>query len=82
MLPPSIRIVEAVARRENCPPRDLDPLYDVVDADALDYLFTTSSRTVGQVMFWYAGYSITLYANGELDVEEFSSEGESGRAAV
>lgn len=47
-------VIEAVAAREGVAPTDIDePLYEVIDPDALDNLFTD---TTGRVVFEYHGY--------------------------
>lgn len=38
---PSEAIIMALAEAENVAPTELDPLYDTIDLDALDRLFTT-----------------------------------------
>lgn len=67
-------VVAEVADREGVDPLDLPPLFDVVDRDALDVLFTDtdgrhrSARTV----FYYHGYEVTAYADGRVAVREAS----------
>ena len=71
-------IVEAVADREGVdvtelePPR-FDPLYTVVDPEALDSLFAPThggeTRGRGTVTFDYEGYAITVYSDGRIDIE-------------
>ena len=64
----SSTVVRAVAEREGIGPASLSPrLFDVVDPDALDSLFTT---TDGHITFPYCGYSVTVYADGRVTVEE------------
>jgi hypothetical protein len=69
MTRPSQRIVEAVAEEEGCDPAELIPrLHDVVDPDALDRVF--ADYEFGYVAFSYGGHEVTLYANGEVVVED------------
>lgn len=44
--PPSVAIVEAIATAEGVTPTDLAPLYETVDADAIDRLF--ADRNAGE----------------------------------
>jgi len=52
---------------------DLPPLYDTIDPDGLDKLFTTSpsdpSRTHGQVTFPYEEFLVTITADGTITVQ-------------
>lgn len=49
------------------PTQSLDPLYTVVDGDALDSLFRSDMD--GTVSFTYHGYEVTVYSEGHLVVE-------------
>lgn len=63
-------VVEEVAAREGVQPTDLDPLYGVVDPDALDSLFRNGS---GTVTFEYHGYEVIAGSDGHValrDLEE------------
>ena len=63
--------VETVSGRDVT---DLPPLHDVVDVDALDKLFrprrSGERRTNGSVTFQFAGYTVTVYADGLLVVRD------------
>ena len=52
--------------------RALDPLYSVVDPDALDAVFRTTNsgtdRTVGEVTFAYHGHEITVHSENRIRV--------------
>lgn len=49
----------------------LDPLYDTIDPDALDALFSTAARDVaGTVEFAYCGYEVTVDRAGTVTVSE------------
>lgn len=63
---PSTAVVEAVARTEDVHPNDLPPLYDAMDPDAFDAL----AGTVQQVTVEYAGYDVTVTADGEVHLDE------------
>ena len=73
----SASVVRAVAAAEGTTALDLDePLYDVVDPDALDQLFAPkpdgTSRLLGQLHFRYHGYTVLVHEFGRIDV--FSPE--------
>lgn len=60
-------VVEAVAAAEGVTPSQLSkPLYSVVDPDALDSLFHSTS---GSVTFRYYGYEITVDATDQIELE-------------
>lgn len=60
---PSTAVIEAVAEATGCDPTDLPPLYEVVDADALDALITRQDPlpdTEVRVQFVYDGVFVTV----------------------
>jgi len=60
---PSRQIVEEVARAENLSPTELSPpLYDVIDAEALDTLFSRASTRDDpiEVVFQYRGREVRV----------------------
>ncbi|MWG32958.1 hypothetical protein GQS65_00360 [Halomarina oriensis] len=59
----SVRIVEAVARRESCDPLDLPPLYDVIDPDALNQFCATAT---GSITFQWAGCRVRVDVDDRL----------------
>jgi len=70
------RIVETVAANSNTPVTDLPPLFEAVDTDALEALFSPSpddpSRFEGTVTFPYAGWRITVSADGSVTVDSLA----------
>lgn len=65
-------VVEAVAEAEGVEPEELEPLYEVVDPDALEELFaptSTTGRMEGRVVFTYDGYEVTVCGDGFVSVE-------------
>ncbi|MHB9287038.1 HalOD1 output domain-containing protein [Halobacteriales archaeon Cl-PHB] len=63
----STAVVRAVADREGVDPIDLEqPLYAVVDSEALDDLFSTAE---GSVTFEYHGYVVTAHSDGTVDLD-------------
>jgi len=71
-MPLSERIVTAVADAADTTPDELEPLYTVVDPDALEQLFAPTAagntRTDGQIMFTYGGYHVTVTSDGIVDI--------------
>ncbi|UPM44825.1 HalOD1 output domain-containing protein [Halocatena salina] len=66
----SRNVIEAVATEMNIHPTELsEPLYEVLNPDALDVLFVDRDGTDGKVTFNYCGYSITVTAEGDVSVE-------------
>ena len=71
---PSTKVVRAVAAYEGVDPTKFDePLYDVIDLEALDSLFTErptgDSRVDGHVVFTYGDYQVTVSSDGQIDVD-------------
>jgi len=62
----SERIVEAVADAKDVSSLELDPLYDVVDPDAMDGLFQAGAA--GRIEFVYEGCKVVVHADGDVDV--------------
>lgn len=63
---PSLAVVEAVADAEGCDPRDLDPIANVVDPDALDAVL---GEVGAEVTFSYEGYRVTVTSAGDVRVD-------------
>lgn len=65
---PSSAVVQAVSTVADEDPLDIEPLYDVVDPDALDTLFTQSQYyhgpPNGSIQFEYHSYTVVIKANG------------------
>jgi hypothetical protein len=69
----SERIVETVAEKEDTKPTDLEPLFHAIDPDSLESLFRDSKPTnddIHSVTFDYAGYQVTVCADGEIDLSQ------------
>lgn len=78
-LSPSMAVIAAVAEARECEPTELAPIYNVVDADALDAL--GSRQPPGEqrvnISFAYEGYSIDVQygRRSMVVVQKASSEG-------
>ncbi|KPN29047.1 hypothetical protein SY89_03281 [Halolamina pelagica] len=64
---PSTAVVEAVAATTGRELTALPSLYESVDAEAIDDLFSDPDGTV-RLSFEYAGVTVTLYADGGIEV--------------
>lgn len=67
-------IIEAISLSENCHPRDLPPLYESIDTDALNNVFqpireNTTDSPSDTVVFKYMDYWVTVYNTGLIEVE-------------
>lgn len=70
---PMTAILDAVAAREGTDVKDLPPLYEAIDPDALETLFEPTRQgptRTGRLEFTYSGYVVTLVCDrdGTLDV--------------
>ena len=66
---PVYAVVSAVADVEQTAPVELPPLYDAIDPEVLNTLFTARSDAgLDQVTFQYAGYTIVIQKSGEVQV--------------
>lgn len=66
-------VVETVAEAENVDPLDLDPLYGVIDPDALEELFTAtagSPRSSGKITFEYHGHTVVVSNDGSVTLAD------------
>ena len=62
-------IVTAVAERSGIDPLELQPLYEAVNTEALEALYTAD---VGTLTFPYEGYLVTVDADGSVRLEVHS----------
>lgn len=81
---PSTAVLEAVAEREEVDLTELyPPLFEVLDPDALDALFSASGDSMSSachhVTFRYHGYELTVYDDGTVDVTEIDESSQSSR---
>ncbi len=80
-IPPTQAIIEAIASAEGVDvvelrPPAYDPLYSVIDPEALDLLFDEHPPEENdsdiRVTFTYEGYEVDVYDGGRVDVSEAS----------
>lgn len=77
--PVSAAVVEAVSTLTNTPPTELDPLYNVINPDALDILYKstydgTPRTSGGNTTFTYNDCRVTVHADGEIEATLVSEE--------
>lgn len=65
--PASLRVVDAVASVTGADPMTMDPLYHVVDTDALDQL--VASDLDGHVQFDLDGHEVRVHGDGRIVVD-------------
>ncbi|MFC4449293.1 MULTISPECIES: HalOD1 output domain-containing protein [Halorussus] len=73
--PLSAAVIDAVAEAADVDPAELGtPLYDQIDPDALDNLFSDRHngmpRGSGHVVFTLLDYEVTVYSDGHIVVRE------------
>ena len=85
-IPPSQAVVEAVAEREGVDPTEIeppayDPLYAVINPEALDRLFEAATVTPedASVSFEYEGYAISVYSDGRVCIDDAAGTDDSVR---
>ncbi|USZ71420.1 hypothetical protein NGM15_15280 [Natronosalvus halobius] len=70
----SLQIIEAVAERERTDPVELEPpLHSVIDPEALDSLFQSTSkrsRANGTIQFDYCGYTVQISSSGGVQLTD------------
>jgi hypothetical protein len=65
---PTEQIVLKIAEQKGVEPTELPPLYDTIDAEALDALLTADS--VGHLTFEYLDYEVTVTMPDHITVSE------------
>lgn len=61
-------VIEATAAVSNQEPTSLDPLYSVIDPDALNALFNPWHSSDPQVTFQYDGHEIQVTSDLEIEI--------------
>lgn len=80
----SQRVIRAVAETTGNEPTEVGPLYQVIDPDALDRLFSSTGkngRTDGYVEFTFAECDVVVRGSGEVEVTERDAGVEVGDGA-
>lgn len=68
-------VIEAVSEVSNHDPTSLEPLYSVVDPDALDALFDPGYLGNPQVEFQYNGCRVRVISDRKIEVQPTDNEG-------
>lgn len=76
----SIRVINAIAEHEGTTPTEIRPvLYDTIDPDALDSLFSAThqgdTRADGNVEFRYGPHRVTVHSDGRIEIERVRDSG-------
>lgn len=71
--PVSTALIMGVAAVTNAPPTEIDPLYEVVDPDALNRLFEPTANSSlrpsdGRATFTMNGCTVTVYGSGDIEI--------------
>ena len=68
-------VVTSVAEAKGVDPLELEPLYDVVDPDALDTIFnSTDASSSMELSFTMAGCEVVVCGDGEVNVTPPASD--------
>jgi len=73
----SVAVIQALAEARSVGIDEIEqPLYDVVDPDALDRLFTERSRAdvVGRVVFEIDAYEVTVHSDNDILVRRIDPD--------
>lgn len=65
---PSVAVVTAVSTVVGVAPLELDPLYESIDGDALDALFSPDCASGSRLTFQYSGCEITVGTDDVVEV--------------
>jgi hypothetical protein len=63
-----LAVVETVSTVTGRDPNSMDPLYSVLDADALDALLSSAGDGTVNISFTFEGCSVTVASDGTVDV--------------
>ena len=72
-----VLIQAAIAAHDGPDMSDCPPLYEVIDPDALDKLFSPLHRDTnrhGKVIFEYCGYQVTVHADRTVELTSIDAE--------
>lgn len=71
----SLEVIEKIAAQKGVDPIALNPpLHDIIDLEALDAIFDTTTngrrRGAGSVRFTYDGYEVAVFSNGDIEISD------------
>lgn len=64
----SLRVVQKVADELDVSPREVEPIYESIDPDALNQLIRTTTDQNVRVEFTVAGCTVVVYGTGAVEV--------------
>ncbi len=65
----SLSVIDALADAIGTDPTELDPLYHVVDSEALDQLFTENTTVNGRIQFSYGDHAVEVRSDGTILID-------------
>ncbi|WP_126663922.1 HalOD1 output domain-containing protein [Haloterrigena salifodinae] len=65
----SLSVIEALADATDTDPVELEPLYHVVDPEALDQLFQGTTPATARVQFSYGEHTVEVRGDGTILVD-------------
>ncbi|WP_121744018.1 HalOD1 output domain-containing protein [Natronorubrum halophilum] len=66
----SLSVIEALADATDTDPIDLEPLYHVVDPEALDQLFQGNTTANARIQFAYGEHSVEVRNDGTILIDD------------
>lgn len=66
---PSLRVIDALADATDTDPLELDPLYGVIDPEALDQFIRADTDGNASVQFAYDGHDVEVRGDGTVAVD-------------
>lgn len=66
---PTLRIVDAIADATDTDPLELDPLYEVVDPEAMERFLESDPTGAATVVFTYHGHAVEVRSDGAIAVD-------------
>lgn len=70
----SLSVIEAIADATDTDPVELEPLYNVVDPEALDQLFQGTTPATARVQFSYGEHTVEVRSDGTILVDGTAHE--------
>lgn len=73
---PSLRTIDALADATGTDPLELEPLYSVIDPEALDQFVAGAADDATSVEFVYDGHDVAVHGDGTVVVDGTTYENE------
>lgn len=65
----SLSVIDALATELDADPVELEPLYNVIDPEALDQLFQDDGSATVTVRFTYDGHAVDVRSDGTIQID-------------